>query len=331
MFLLGFAFYGAQGLSKGLVPWQTALDENGFGALMVVGMAFAFPFARAARGKPLRVLAYATAALGIAGAVISFARGAFLALVAVGVYIWLLSPRKLSALLAGFVGVGVLLVVIQIRYPGGAFWQEMSTVEDAAENPEGEERWVINNLALEVFKRYPIFGVGPSNFGPVAARTVTRDSARHSYSNPGAIYGRTLHNDFLQVLVEEGIVGFALYLWMIVDFFRRTRSMRKRSLAAPWRSAVRGRLELPMLAISLEGAMIAYLVTALVYPQLYFHWYYSLITLAGTLTHASRQAARAEREARGHPAGPPTRSPVREPRSGAWPGAGAALGTALRR
>ena len=303
IFLLGFVWYGVQGLSIGLVPWQTAMDENGFGALMVLGVAFAFSFARAARVTSWRVLGYSTAALCVGGAVISFARGAFLALVVVAAFIWLLSPRKLTALLAGLAGVAVLLGVIQIRYPGGKFWQEMGTVEEAVDSPETEERWVLNKMALGVFQKYPIFGVGPNNFGPVAARTVSADPTRSSYRNPGAIYGRTLHNDYLQVLVEEGVVGFVLYLWMIVDFFRRTRDLRRRSLAARWRSAVRGRLELPMLAIGLEAAMIAYLVTALVYPQLYFHWYYTLVTLAGSLTGVSRRLARADpREASRRPA-----------------------------
>jgi O-antigen ligase len=297
MFVLGFAFYGVQVTSKGLVPWQTAMDENGFGALMVLGVAFAFPFARAARRPSVRALAWATAGLGIAGTVISFARGAFLALVAVAAFIWLLSPRKLTALLGGLAGVVVLLVVIQIKYPGGTFWQEISTVEDAAENREGQERWVINRMAFDVFKSHPLLGVGPNNFGPVAARTVAPDNRRSSYRNPGGLYGRTLHNDFLQVLVEGGIVGFVLYMWMMVDFFRRTRSLRRPSFVRPWRAAVRGQLELPMLAVALEAAMIAYVVTALVYPQLYFHWFYSLVTLAGALVRVSRKLARAESNA----------------------------------
>jgi hypothetical protein len=311
MFLLGFPWYGLQGLSEGLVPWQTAMDENGYGALMVIGVAVAFPFARASRVPFWRILGFSIAALGLAGAVISFARGAFLALVAVAGFVWFRSPRKLAGLVAGLGGVAVLLVVIQIRYPGGTFWEEMRTVEDAAENPEEQERWVINGLALQLFAKHPLLGVGTNNFGPVAARTVTADSTRSSYRNPIAIYGRTLHNDYLQVLVEEGIVGFALYVWMIVDFFRRTRRLRKPGLLVAWRTAVNARLDLSLLTVGLEAAMIAYLVTALVYPQLYFHWWYTLVTLAGALTQASRRAARLQGSSGRPAAGSPLeRSPM---------------------
>jgi O-antigen ligase len=297
MFLLSIAWYGVQGLSTGLVSWQTQYDENGYGALMVLGLAFAFPFARAARMTSWRVVAFATAALGIAGSVVSLARGAFLALIAVAAFLWIRSPRKIYGIFAAAAGIIVLLIVVEVRYPGGTFWVEMSTIDDAAEAPEHQERWVINNLALEVFKRYPVFGVGANNFGPVAARTITPDDNRSAYSNPATVWGRTLHNDYLQVLVEQGVVGFVLYAWMIVDFFRRTSAMRRPDLTRRWRTESGGRLELVLLTIGLEAGMIAYLVTALVYPQLYFHWFYTLITLAGTLWAVCKGLPHAQRSA----------------------------------
>lgn len=329
MLLLSIVWYGVQGLSSGLVAWQTQYDENGYGALMVLGVALAFPLARAAPSGALRALALALTAVGIAGAVVSFARGAFLALVAVAAFLWMRSPRKLSGLVAGMAGVLVLLAAIQIRYPGGKFWEEMSTVETAAEDPDSQERWVINRLAFDVFKRYPIFGVGANNFGPVASRTLSRDETRSSYRDPATIWSRTLHNDYLQVLVEQGIIGFALYAWMIVDFFRRTGVLRRPAVVARWRAAARGRLELPTIAIGLEAAMIAYLVTALVYPQLYFHWFYTLVTLAGSLREVTRRLARAEpREASRRQESSAT---TRDLLSGARPGLGTSRAGLLRR
>jgi hypothetical protein len=102
------------------------------------------------------------------------------------------------------------------------------------------------------------------------------------------IYGRVLHSVHMEILVEFGLVGFATYIWMLVDFWKRNVALRSQRLVAPWARVTRGRLDLRNISLGLEAAMIAFLITGFFYDQLFVHWFYSLL-IVNALLHATAQ------------------------------------------
>lgn len=68
-------------------------------------------------------------------------------------------------------------------------------------------RLIIWQKALEVFKKYPLTGIGPGTF--------------EDYFPPYPIWGVPQpHNLYLAFLIQTGIIGFVGFIWLLIHFFR---------------------------------------------------------------------------------------------------------------
>lgn len=292
IYLLGFVWFGVQGLPNGLVWWHPLMgNEDSYGPLMVMGLGFSHNFALGTRSRAWRILGHATSLLCCVGVVSSFARGAVLSFALVLGLLWLRTQHKLRAFVASVVAACVTLVAINVLFPEGEFWKEMRTISEGTEAGTGQTRWVMWKMAFDIAARNPIFGVGAGNFGVVASQSFSYDSSRPEFADPSRLYNAALHNLYVQVFCEEGIVGLALILWMTIECFRRLKRLRAPPAVAAWRRRG-GTMELRSLSLGLELGMIAFLVNAVFYNQLYIHWFWTLCGLPIALSYAARPPAR---------------------------------------
>ncbi len=77
-----------------------------------------------------------------------------------------------------------------------------------------EFRWALYRAGWDMFQAKPLWGWG-------AAAMQTDLSMRISEFHQEAFF---FHNTFLEIAVEHGAVGLALYLWIVVDLFRLRRN-----------------------------------------------------------------------------------------------------------
>jgi O-antigen ligase len=102
------------------------------------------------------------------------------------------------------------------------------------------------------------------------------------------MWQRSLHNVYMQTLVEFGIVGTVALALMLIDFWKRNAALRSERFIAAWRQADPRGLDLRAISLALEAAMVAFLITGFFYDQLYVHWLYSLLIINAVL-HATAQ------------------------------------------
>lgn len=288
LYLLGFIWYGVQGIPDGLVRWHQDLsDGDAYGPLMGIGFGYSYSFALSIRSRLWRLVAYFSAAVACVGVVASFARGAVLSFATVLVVLWLRSPTKMRTLVGGLVVAGVTLTAIEVLFPGGAFWDEMETVSEGTQAGTGLVRRVIWELAVQLWTQHPILGIGAGNFGVVAAQTFSDDPDRPAFAFMYQIWGQQLHNLYVQILCEEGLVGILLFAWATIGFFVRARRFRSVSVTNEWRSQG-GQLDLRFVSLAFELGMIGFLTNAVFYNQLYVHWYWTLLALSLALERCTR-------------------------------------------
>ncbi|HWO89857.1 MAG TPA: O-antigen ligase family protein [Gemmatimonadales bacterium] len=296
MMFLQFAWWAIWAGSSGLVWWHPLLaNYDGFGGLMVSGVGMCFWFGVGSQSKRVKLLLFALAGYCVMGVVASYARGAFLSLVALAAWVWFRSPRKM--LTTGGIALAAVIVVVAASaiFDSGFFWSEIrSAFEEGAETGTGAMRWALWTAAWRVFLEHPVLGVGAGNFGVFAAGFF-KPGEIPEIPNPGAFYGMNLHNAYFQILSELGIVGIAAFLWLLVDFQRRNKALRQPEAIERWRALTGGTFDLRYVALAVEAANVANLLSGLFYASLYGQWFYVIwalnrvlwaVTASGTPTMA---------------------------------------------
>ena len=146
--------------------------------------------------------------LGVVALLFNATRGAWLALVPVLLFIigyYLLKGNRLAILcLAVFIAAGAGLSQYQ------PFLQRLATITDT-KYQSNTERLLIWNSAYTMFKDHPVLGVGLGQY---------KDNYQKKYISPKAKepYLSHAHNNFLQMLAENGIVGFVGFLTLLACF-----------------------------------------------------------------------------------------------------------------
>ncbi len=116
----------------------------------------------------------------------------------------------------------------------------------------GIDRWNLRQAAWKMFRTHPILGVGMGNFGylynayrPVGAEAVS--------------YVAKAHNQYLEVLAETGIIGFAIFMVIIVQaalmFWRSFQTTR----STFWKAIVLGSFA-SLVGIAIQGYSFGFFV-----------------------------------------------------------------------
>ncbi|HEY0674204.1 MAG TPA: O-antigen ligase family protein [Longimicrobiales bacterium] len=280
MYAFAFLWWAVWGLRFGLVQWHYSLSNyDGFGAFNVGGFGICYFLAMGATNRKLKYIMYAIAALCAMGVVASFARGAFLALTIVLFTIWLRSPHKGRTFLAMAGAVVVIVAAASLLFDEGFFWNEiMSVFEEGTTEGTGEDRMILWGAGWRVFTEHPFLGSGLRNWGVVAASLFQPGELPGDYANPGRLYTMNLHNVWLTILAETGIIGSLAFLWILIDFWRRNKALRTPEAEARWH-AMGGTLKLRPVALGLEASMIAFIFNSIIYAMMSLHWFWTMLGL----------------------------------------------------
>jgi probable O-glycosylation ligase (exosortase A-associated) len=252
------------------------VDENDLCMLAAMVAPIAYFLGTTASGFLTRILGIALLALSVFAGVVSFSRGGFLALVGVGLYLIMRSPRRITTLLA----ITVALLAIYPFIPK-AWYSEMQTIETADQYGDtGETRIYMWGIAWDVYKDHPIFGVGPNNLG---RHMSTYDDETKGHR---PMWGRACHSIWFTMISEAGTVGTLVWLWMLVGSLRATTSVArivKREGIDPPSSSPELRLkarQLLGLCRGFEASLIGYLVAG---TFLTLNYYPNLWTIVGLM------------------------------------------------
>lgn len=146
----------------------------------------------------------------------SQSRGAMIALLVAGAALFYLKPRAYRRLFYffGILGLGLFLYVAQ-----GTFWNRMKTLQATVqENGEidssAESRVVLAKAQLRMAIDYP-FGVGHRGTAVLSPRYLDERWLTRSAADPFGLGARSSHNTFMTALVEQGIPGAVMFLWLV--------------------------------------------------------------------------------------------------------------------
>jgi O-antigen ligase len=97
-------------------------------------------------------------------------------------------------------------------------WQRFGTIGHELTSGNLNERRDIWKAGLDVFRSHPIEGVGVNAFAPTVQRVLgTPRQMRHTSSE---VVELVAHNTFVSVLVEEGLIGFVLFVLILISLWQ---------------------------------------------------------------------------------------------------------------
>ncbi len=240
------------------------------------------------RLAPSRTRAVAGAAAAVmAGTIfLSGSRGGMLAIVSEFVILAALLVKQKRSLRTA-IGVGVFLAIIAglLTWIGGAeLSKRIATVTSSHSEITSDVRTYINRDGIKMFLKKPVLGWGLGTF------PVVYPQFRTFYTN---FFVNQAHNDYLQLLVETGLLGFATMLWFLGSIYASAiRKMKN------WPSEISGAVALSCV-LGLTGILVHSAVDFNLQIPANAALFYVLCTLAAAEPFA--QPARKRRVMRSNP------------------------------
>jgi probable O-glycosylation ligase (exosortase A-associated) len=208
----------------------------------------------------MRVFYLACAAVITFGVIITFSRGGFLGLLAMGVVLlWKVGRQNRIATATVF----LLMAGIFVSALPSTYTDRLFTIIHTEKDGTGsaQERRILLGQAIELAVTHLAFGVGMGNFSV--------------YS----INNRAAHNSYLEISAELSAVGLIAYLTLI---FAPLRTLRQIESQTAFARTSRER-EMYYLSVGVQAAIIAYMVCSL-FSSIEYYWYlYSPVAYAVSL------------------------------------------------
>jgi putative inorganic carbon (hco3(-)) transporter len=274
----GFAIAKPEG--AGVFRVGGPLDPNFFGQVLVATSMLALYLGLSTRSRDGRLLGLAAAAVCLSASALTGSRGALVAAAASYVLVLFLAPvpRRVVGIIGALAVVAGLIFLpnglkARVGLPTSTDSEQAAVVKKGSEGAiRGRESE--NLAALEMFRDYPVLGVGPGNY-PLHYLDYSQQIGLDSRLAP-----REAHSLYLGTLAETGVVGglaLLTVLWL--------------ALRGAWRA--RRRLAGPdgLLAEGIFVALVSFLVAGLFLHAAYPRYLWIMVGLglvAGNLARAQR-------------------------------------------
>jgi O-antigen ligase len=160
----------------------------------------------------VRAVAAVTAAVMVGTIFLSGSRGGMLAIVAELIILAALLVRQKRSLRTA-IGIGLFLAIVVgllVWIGGGELSKRIATASPGHNELSSDIRTYINRDGLHMFLKKPVLGWGLGTF------PIVYPEFRTFYTN---FFVNQAHNDYLQLLVEMGALGFAAMLWFVVTLY----------------------------------------------------------------------------------------------------------------
>lgn len=209
----GSEFSGYVGRPRATGPYMT---PNPYAQVLVVIFILALDRTWREKKTPLRLLAGASALLCALALIFTDSRGGFANLLFTLFVFFLFNRPNLNSLIV----VGVFALVVARFLPNNFFDRLMTLTElfnsNGAIYDESFRGRASENIAARMmFADYPFFGVGLNNYSEnyqKYSREIGLDPRREQ-RDPASLY--------LQVLAEQGLIGFTVFIFFVLSIFAK--------------------------------------------------------------------------------------------------------------
>lgn len=186
-------------------------DGNDFALSVNIAIPFCIFFLFESKSAFKKVFYVGLLAVLILSVVATQSRGGMLSLVAIGLYFWIKSSRKIF----GIVAIASVVALI-FAFAPAQFFERMETTFNTGEEMEGsaQGRVLAWGAAIRMAADHPLLGIGAGHF-PVKYGVEYRPEG----FRPNEIPWQTAHSSYFLVLGELGVPGLVCLLSLLISNF----------------------------------------------------------------------------------------------------------------
>ncbi len=197
---------------------SSTYDANDLAMVIVMTLPFVMTFFFSER--PRAKINYGIITLILTAALLKTgSRGGFLGLTVIGVC-FLFSPIW-NAGLSKKAFIGLIAVILVINFAPESLWERFQAIFSgsdynlrAAERGEDFGRIEIWRSGMILFRKHFFWGVGPGQFSTAMGEAF------------GRLYWKTAHNSFIQVAGDLGLIGFAVFMGMLLSIRKNLQTAK---------------------------------------------------------------------------------------------------------
>lgn len=201
----------------------------------------------------------------------TYSRGGMLTLAAVLVMMFMKSRGKIVLAVVALIAIPLVLATVPQQW-----YERMDTISHYQQDESAVGRIQSWEFAFNTALHRPLVGGG--------FRSYENLNAWHRYAPPDSV-DRAIHSIYFEMIGEQGFVGFALFMLLLLLSWRNIVFVRKRTVdLQQWRWAYD-------LASMLQVSGVAYAVGGAFAPQAYFDLSYQLLAIAALVRYRVEQEA----------------------------------------
>ena len=188
----------------------SGLDANDLGLIMALSIPVSYHLLIQEKGRMVWVYRLQII-LAVTTILLTASRGATLACL-VALAIVPLTHTRLTARkrIALFLTLSLLISGVLLLVPASS-WERLSTVPSEVEHGTLTGRTIIWKAGWQIFREHPFVGIGSNAFRLIVSRVLEEPIRLDNLESPAP----PAHNTFLSVLVEQGVIGFAVFCAML--------------------------------------------------------------------------------------------------------------------
>jgi O-antigen ligase len=251
-------------------------DPNRYAQILIVLLPLAWCLIRTDTNRTRRGIAAASAALIVAGVLLTYSRGGFVGLILMAALMCALRMVKVWQVATVAIAISLSVAILNPGYAdrmrsllgiGGIF----SGPSTSGVAPDAVERGRATHMlaAWKVFLDHPIIGTGPGQFSGV----YSVDYSSEFYAVRRVTEPRRAHSLYLELAAETGVIGFSVFMAIVIVTLRR--------LVTAWHRTTSVDAFLANMSLACVVAVFAYLATALFLQLSFQRYYWFLLALAG--------------------------------------------------
>lgn len=196
------------------------LNANDLGLMMALSMPVSYYLLIHSKGRVAWIYRLQLVLAGTA-VLLTASRGATLASAVASAIVPLTQGHLTARQRVAIILTGLLLVSSILAFVPSTSWERLSTTPNALEHSTLTGRTVIWKAGWEIFRQHPFIGIGSNAFRVVVSRVLEEPIKLDDPDSPAP----PAHNTFLSVLVEQGVIGFAIFSALLVVICLSLRTM----------------------------------------------------------------------------------------------------------